>query len=43
VQAILAQALPGKIPAAGAGQATILAISIMDSTTGGGVRASSSR
>jgi len=34
VQAILAQALPGKIPAAGAGQATILAISIMDSITG---------
>jgi N-methylhydantoinase B len=34
VQAILAQALPGEIPAAGAAQATILAISIMDSATG---------
>ena len=34
VQAILAQALPGQIPAAGAAQATILAVSIMNPHTG---------
>jgi N-methylhydantoinase B len=34
VQGILAQALPGAVPAAGAGQATILAISLMDPASG---------
>lgn len=34
LQAVLAQAMPGIVPAAGAGQATILAISIMDPKTG---------
>lgn len=34
VQAVLAQALPGQVPALGAGQATILAISIMDLVRG---------
>lgn len=34
VQAILAQAMPGRIPAAGAAQATILAVSIQDPQTG---------
>jgi len=34
LQAIFAQALPGIVPAAGAGQATILAVSIMDPKTG---------
>ncbi len=34
LQGVLAQALPGQIPAAGAAQATILAVSIMDPATG---------
>ncbi|MBM3572949.1 MAG: hydantoinase B/oxoprolinase family protein, partial [Alphaproteobacteria bacterium] len=34
LQAVFAQALPGVVPAAGAGQATILAVSIMDPATG---------
>jgi N-methylhydantoinase B len=34
VQGVLAQALPGAVPAAGAGQATILAISLMDPSSG---------
>ncbi len=34
LQAILAQAIPGSVPAAGAAQATILAISVMDPATG---------
>ena len=34
LQAVLAQAMPGIVPAAGAGQATILAISIMDPRSG---------
>lgn len=34
IQGILAQALPGAIPAVGAGQATILAISLLDSADG---------
>lgn len=34
LQSVLAQALPGKVPALGAGQATILAVSIMDLVRG---------
>jgi len=34
VQSVLAQALPGMVPALGAGQATILAVSIMDPLSG---------
>lgn len=34
VQGVLAQALPGQVPALGAGQATILAVSIMDLVRG---------
>lgn len=34
LQAVLAQALPGQIPAAGSAQATILSVSIMDAATG---------
>lgn len=34
VQGILAQALPGAVPAVGAGQATILAISLLDPSSG---------